>query len=337
MIATRRICKADLHWFRELCLSEIGRDYDDIDESFANNILRADRERHDPWGYFTISKQVWVGETSGRRFGFIVTTRKRGKSIKLGPHVTERGLRGRGLGSALREAAIADLKARGMRKVYVDMPVTRPDMLAWDLKRGLRVEAHLAEQYRPGVDEIVMGAFLRPQKYTGFPSTPPPGTVRPDGIRPFDPSDSDALSPLLISGMHASYDEIDQSFSHSIVASTTRSGSLFREKGRFVQIFEVRGRQCGGCAVMVPKRGGALKVGPLVLHPDVDQYAALETLLRALDAEEPFSHFRRVYFVLPLWQSRMISTLLQSNFRLEGVLQSPYREGVDFAVAGRIR
>src|SRR6185437_13871690 len=79
--------------------SAIGALYDEITPAFAKNLVDIDRQGHDPNGYFSLGKEVWVARdtVTDELLGFEVITRKRGGSIKLGPTLVLASARGRGL------------------------------------------------------------------------------------------------------------------------------------------------------------------------------------------------------------------------------------------------
>lgn len=335
-VRVRRLLRRETAWFADLTTREIGKNYDDIDESFAENILQAHFLGVDPLGYFTLSKTIWVGEVAHKPFGFFVTTSKRGGSVKMGPHVTSPRFRGQGLGGELRNRVIRGLARQGTRKIYADGPVNRLDMITMDLRHGLQVEAQLREQYRRGIDEIVLGKMIRTPTATPVRAEGSSGTLRVGGVDIVEPRDDKAYRELLVRLAPRYYDGIDEGFARAILDSRDRFQESFRRKGRLPLLIKTERGRPAGVAVAVPKRGGAVKVAPLLLEPKVDRYSAAQALVTWILEASRRARWRRVYTLVPLVQAQEISAFRESGFQVEGVLRSPYKPGVDVVVAGRL-
>lgn len=335
-VRVRKLLPEERPWFESAAREEIAKDYDDIDETFAENIANAHSEGFDPLGYFTLEKTIWVGEYGGEPFGFLVTTRKRGNSVKLGPHVTTAHNRMKGLGSSLRELVIEELRLKGIRKIYVDMPANRSDMVAWDLKRKMQIEAHLREHYRPGIDEIVMGRFLFAPTYPLIHFPECTSKIKPTSIRLAEGKDKELWGTLLATTAGFAYAEFDATFVDAVFASKDRIAESFRRKGRFPIIFETSSREPIGVAVVVPKRGGAVKIGPVALHHDVDCFHAVDILRGWLSSHAVSHGWRRFYALTPLGFRDLVMAFSTHLFLPEGLIRSPYKDGVDVVVQGTL-
>ena len=90
--------------FIEKVTGSIKQYYAEITSAFAQNLLSIELQGRDPYGFFTIGKDIWIAfeKDSERIIGFEVITRKRGGSIKLGPTYIESNVRKRGYATEIR-------------------------------------------------------------------------------------------------------------------------------------------------------------------------------------------------------------------------------------------
>ncbi|MDO8432364.1 MAG: hypothetical protein Q7S58_08135, partial [Candidatus Binatus sp.] len=133
------------------------------------------------------------------------------------------------------------------------------------------------------------------------------------------------------------YDDIDESFVEAVFLGRDRISEGFRRKGRLPVLLEAANGLAVGCAVFVPKRGGAVKIGPLILREDVLEQSAVEPLFKLFDELRRDNHsWRRAYSLFPLSQSGLAVGFSDLGFSTEGLLVSPYKSGVDFVVKGKV-
>ena len=84
--------------FTKLVLEELPAFYDEVDSSFSQMILDSSERTSDPYGYFTLSKKIFVGRILGESAIFTVATYKRGGSVKIGPTIVVKDHRRQGIG-----------------------------------------------------------------------------------------------------------------------------------------------------------------------------------------------------------------------------------------------
>ena len=339
-LVIREMKRKETNEFRELALSVIGVYYDDIDESFADNIIRAHEKGFDPLGYFTRKKMVWVLERKGETLGYLVATEKRGKSVKFLPQFTKDPYRHKGFGSIMWLALERKYRDMGFRKVYNHLPANRFDLLEYVLKLGLKVEAHLSEQYRPGQDEFVVGKFLRPHNSKQIIIQDIPkqihGTFSIE-IKELKDTDPKEFSAFLLERLPRYYDEIDQSFVDSILAAEDRFDMSYMAKGKKTFIIENGGEIVGFC-VTVPKRGGAVKISPFT----VEHRFLSDTLARKIVGHiiefyrEKGISIRKLYSLIPYSENILVENLKSVGFAVEGLIREPYKPGVDNIFLGRL-
>lgn len=315
----------------------IGRDYEEIAASFAETLVAVDKEGRDPNGLFTLGKEVWVLFNQDKCLvGYEVVTRKRGGSIKLGPTLLLEEFRGRGFAGEAIDALLSIYADAGARKVYVTAPATNVPTLTLDCRRlKLRVEALLRNQYSEHGYERVSSKFLRPHTY---------GTAElnfiDDDERPITfgvPSDltgdlSSQVKDLIVRRLGEAYDDIDESFSASLIrGAAIGPNSAYEQKGRSLLLGNSEGRLvvCIGCT---PKRGGALKIAPFAIEVGHRTRGMVAAAVEAVRNQALEHSRRKLYYVLPLTEWGVATQLLEIGLQLEGILASPYKEGVDVAV-----
>jgi ribosomal protein S18 acetylase RimI-like enzyme/N-acetylglutamate synthase-like GNAT family acetyltransferase len=333
-LSIRPIQKDEYGEFRKLCLDYIGANYDDIDETFANNILIAHEKGYDPLGYFTKTKSIWVLDREGEMLGFLVATEKRGGSVKFAPGIMKPQFQKKGLGTIMWRNVENIYLNKGARKIYNHAPLRRTDLFKWVVTLGLKVEAYLVEQYRPAQDEYVAGKFLREPKATLPQITlPEEQKIAPKiTIREYQDGDQQGISTLLLEEMPRWYDEIDQNFVESIITAIPRFEESFRKKGKRVFVVESR-EEIIAVTVVSPKRGGAVKLVPFTMRPDMNSCEIGERLLRYIQKKVDA---RKLYALVPTTDLVSVQTFRSLGFRVEGLLREPYKSGVDNIFLGNI-
>ena len=142
--------------------AEIAARYDDITKEFARSIIATHRLGCDPNGILTQRKEVLeVHDENTQQIGFTTLTYKVGGSIKTGPTVLFPEFRRRGFGQAVRKAIETYAVAAGARKIYCTCPDSDPQTVAYIMKAGFQIEAHLVQHYRVDRGELVFGKILR--------------------------------------------------------------------------------------------------------------------------------------------------------------------------------
>src|SRR6266508_1276631 len=192
-----------------------------------------------------------------------------------------------------------------------------------------KIEALLQEQYRPGQDEYIAGKFLAPP-------APPPITVqiwnetspsRKVKTRLLEASDFSAFSSLIISEMSRYYSGIDEGFVESILEATHRFSHWYDEKGKVVFIAEDTASDVIGCAVATPKRGGSVKLAPLLMKPSLASMEAHISFLQYIRSFFLERKSRKLYTLIPIADMDTVRYTRQSGFQPEGILREPYWAG----------
>lgn len=298
-------------------------------EDYASFVLSIHNQRRDRLGYLSKAKTIWSLLHNREPLGFTVVTEKRGGSIKFGPTVLRPTAQGQQMGTAFR--ILVEQRYPNARKAYNTLPDYNWAALRYVLQAGYRVEAHLRDQYRVGTGEFVVGKVLRPTTYS----------IKSDYSGYVDGCivirDSSFLPPSVICSLAEKflakqYDEIDSNFVESLLLAT-QAPPQFSSKFKKVLV-ALRGGEPIGLIIATPKRGGALKCSPLAVQAeDVD---SMRRLLASAVESFPDKALRKVYLHIPLSSHWMVDTALSLGFLVEGVLREPYREGLDFAVLGRL-
>ncbi|HEV2122443.1 MAG TPA: GNAT family N-acetyltransferase, partial [Chloroflexota bacterium] len=320
----------DVEALSGLLLRELPRFYDDVDHSFPASLAAASAAERDEVGYFTIQKLIYIARHGGTPIGFTVASRKRGGSVKIGPTAVMAEWRGQGVATHLRDEAEQRLFAdRGARKLYLTVPANNLPALLFNLNRGFCIEAVLTDQYQEGRTELVMGRTeMRPPRAAdrALNLRHAPGKVRTEMIS--DPP-LEALVQTFLEPLRQLFDGIDISFFRSITEACKPERQSYAAKGKRAIVGyyeEVPDALC----VYTPKRGGAVKLGPLVGR----HVGAVESVLQAAYECAKAEGRRKLYAHLPSPCWDMIKLLGRRGFVIEGQLREPYKPGVDVLVHG---
>lgn len=323
--------------FVEMATEIIGGSYEDITRRFALNIAEIDARGFDAFGYFTIGKEVWVARKPGSPevIGFEVITRKRGGSIKLGPTLLSERFRKQGLAVKVIQTLLPQYTAAGARKVYVTAPLDHAATAALDLRSlGLQVEAILRRQYRDGGAERVFGRLLQTSQNRGIPArvvTDPDGPSI-DVVRGLASLDLKEFQSFVLSAMADAYDDIDDSFVEAILSAHRRGVEAhYEEKGKVAYTLWA-GARFVGAAICTPKRGGAVKVGPVLIKPGLVSRRALLEVVRQLGQDMRKAKRRKLFFMVPTIDWNVICVLSDLGLVMEGILREPYKKGCDVVV-----
>lgn len=323
----------DRKQFAELCATHIGAAYDQIDETFAGAIWHTYKRGHDANGYFTLGKQVYRIELLGHLAGFIVTTEKRGGSIKYGPTLLLPDFQRKGIAVRVRNLLDDRHRDEGFRKAYSTTPSTNLPAVKYLLKCGYRIEAHLGRQYTERHDELVFGKLLAARN---SPVESPDSDPRASGN--FEISwtipDAPSFATWLLQQMRSDYDGLDESFVNNILtAATNYTAGEFQSKGKIVAT-AIRAGELVAAIICTPKRGGSAKLAPfLSTMPVAETTRFLDQVLHALDQEHGI---RRTYVIAPLHDGTVHAAALSTGHQPEGCLIEPYAPGVDVMVFGKV-
>jgi GNAT superfamily N-acetyltransferase len=332
-VSFREVREDEIPEFKRLAINEIGKHYADIEDSFADNIVRAHRKERDPYGYFTKTKTIWAGEDGGDTVGYIVGTEKRGGSIKISPILIKESYRQQGYGSGLWKRAESQYRNEGHRKLYTHAPLYRDELYKWFSDLGAHLEAILREQYDSGQDEFIMGKMLNNPTPRSLPVEN--GFTATDvdfEISELVPDYEADFRNLILDEMNRWYGEIDGEFVTGIIDAQKRIDEGFKKKGKRVYV-AITDDEVRGCCVATPKRGGSVKLVPLLFKNNGTREMA-KGLLRRIQNDFEDTH-RKLYIMLPHLQTDLLSLLRGEGFQIEGFLRDPYKPGIDNIFLGK--
>lgn len=316
--------------FRELVLNVIGRHYDEIDDSFVDSIIETHDEGHDPVGFFTEFKEALsIKGAHNKILGFTTITYKKGGSAKTGPTILLEEHRGEGIGQYVRTAVERRILFQGYRKVYCTAPTVSPSVIRYLQKSDYRIEAQLSKQYTHEHDELVFGKLL----LTDLPElflNPINGSGRAGRV--ICSSSNEIQEPIQdIAGLlRQAWFPFDDAAADRVAEEVVseRSGSIRKPKNGVVLL---SGDQVVGIALLLPKRGGSVKV---LIISGTNHTPSLERLVEAACAKASELGGRRAYVLHPVGDARTIGILRRNAFMPEGLLVAPYAPGQDLVVYG---
>jgi hypothetical protein len=262
-----------------------------------------------------------------RPAGFVVFTLKRGGAVKTGPLILGETYRNRGIGGDLRQQFHAAFLKCGYRKVFATVPANNVPAVQYLLTAGYRLEAHLARQYHPDHDELVLGHMLT--------DTIGPG---PEFIRPIMPCEdftevtkpSAEVCGFLKEEFSAVVCSVSDEWAEKQVSMACSSQPSFKPR----RIFVGRGMGLVLLAVCLMKRGGSVKVILLSRtghQPSMTDF--LEFVKRTLTAS---ASVRRIYTVVPAYDVDVIESFRVFGCVPEGILNRPYNSNSAMLVMGKL-
>lgn len=312
--------------------SPVPTEYEDIDTGFLEHIIKSHHQGEDPYGYFTLKKQIHTFLRGDEVAGFTVTTWKRGGSVKYGPTILKERFRNKGYGPRFRCLLDNKLATQGVRKCYSTIPEHHRDAFRYLIKSGYNIEAHLYRQYSEDHNELVFGKILEandpPEKYS---------RDRDEVLRlgvEVSSEHFDDFGDFVTQESSLWYNEIDNEFVENVIEAEERDlDSDYSKKGKRVFIGHKSGSiKCIGIASL--KRGRSIKISPFfttVVGDGFDSFIqTVESSLLDLD------QVRKFYTHVPVLDSELVSIFESHGYRPEGILTEPYKEGVDMVVLGKM-
>lgn len=326
-----RLCEIhpnDYEEFRELVLDNIGRQYDDIDESFAKHIFESTIANYDKFGYFTIRKNVYKIIAGRKKIGYTTITEKRGGSVKTGPTVFFQRHRHKGYGQSLRKLVEQLYALKGYRKVYCTCPDTNIEAYNYLVRAGYKIEAHLKEQYKTGQNEIIFGKLLCRPKVRSFRIR---RTSNPIIRISTKIENQDDFNSFLRRNFGFFYLQADDSFIRGILAALRRYEKRdYYLKGK--KVFCGYGEDLNSVVICSPKRGASVKLSPVIMTRD---RPSIEKLVFHIERYFKRDNNRKVYLTLPIYDTSLYFTFIDIGYEIEGVLRSPYQDGIDMVSLGK--
>lgn len=317
--------------FRRMVKSHIDGAYLETGLAYADKLLEINSRGSDVEGIFTLRKHIFAVRFRSRAIGFVVLTEKQGGCIKTGPVMIMKSYRDRGVGTKLRHVLAQSLSQAGYRKIYCTVPANNKAAIAYLLNSGYRIEAHLERPYHNDHNEIVFGYHLgrrvySPREYfrqievaTTFERVTKPGAD---------------IAPFISETFPDGYADVDWRW---VTRQIDLSGSIDLKKDfKPRAVYAARGLHLLAVALCTFKRGGGVKV--LVLTQTAHQRSLTafvqhieEDLMRRLPGR-----FRKFYTHVPVSDLDTFGAMRTAGYMVEGMLQEPYRAGVDMIALGKM-
>jgi predicted transcriptional regulator len=322
----------DFKEFKKLALTEVSRNYDDIDKSFIDHIIDCTQKGVDPNGYFTVRKDLFVITHRTEKVGFTVITEKRGGSIKTGPTILLPRFRYQGIGELIRKRIEAEGFRKGARKIYCTCNAQDRAVLKYLLKSGMHIEAHLYHQYRNNSSEIVLGKMLSQtvKQHCAINRN----HIKIVEIRDDLGSYLSLFKNFLLRYFETFYLSIDAAFVDSIYRAS-HSSKIDRYASKGKKVFLGFGRRSRLVTVVIcsPKRGGSVK---LTLVNMTNHFDSVAKIVNSTEAYCRSKRRTKMYLNIPASDYNMVETFSKLGFLVEGLLQEPYSPGVDHFQLGKM-
>lgn len=308
-------------------LPELGNFYDGHDSSskFFNQI--ANKNETDPFGYFTLKKEIWTATDNSELLGFICLNYKRGGSVKIGPLMVNPKHRGKGVGKFLIQSSIKQTKETNVRKLYATTSSLNNPASNLFESCSFEKEAELPDQYKTGASEYIWGLFLQenPTRQKGnnsflIKTKSNSGTTR----NYCDKTDRGFLAET-VDVMSEWHDGLDSDFIKGLIEASERDLD-YEIKGKKIMTNEQEGK-IKGLAVTTPKRGG-----PVKLYPIYGTKTAQKQLADSIKAFYSQCGYRKIYTFTPASDHQHILFLKSIGFSKRGIIKAPYKNGFDLVV-----
>lgn len=308
--------------------------YGDVEDSLFGTFRSAAYLTADPNGYFTMRKVLFGIYSQTEALGLTMATFKRGGSVKFGPTAVAPDHRHMGLARALRDVVESVLQqVEGIRKFYLTVNTKNHPALLFNLDRGFRVEGSLRDQYQDKSNELILSRDASSPIPRHIIENMELATADAGGIPDVDVWENasvEELRGLMQPTLLKYYATGSESFYRHLVASSQAGIRDYAAKSKVV--FRARqGDAITGLAVCAPKRGGSVKIAPLIA---LDR-AAIPALLDRILIFSAQHDMKKIYATIPLAERGIVKQLLESGLDLEATLRAPYQTGQDFVVLSR--
>lgn len=306
--------------------------YEEVEDSLFATFRQATQLTRDSNGYFTVRKILFGIYRYEEALGITMTTFKRGGSIKFGPTAVTQEHRHVGIGTVLRDVVESILKEiSDVRKFYLTVNSRNHPALLFNLERGFRVEGNMKDHYMSNSTELILSRKV----YCPIPRRKAHKIFEEDKqhatkVDVWKNPEIDALKQIMQPVMKKYYaTDCDIFYAHLL----SSSNSEFRDYAmKSKVIFRANnGEKVTGIAVCTPKRGGSLKIAPLVAS---DNY----TMCAMVDYISKYSrnrNIKKLYTTVPIEESYLLKWLMGMDYELEATLIEPYVTGQDFAVLAK--
>lgn len=245
-------------------------------------------------------RRVFIAEYAGKSAGFVsvVVNRLNRWSAKVGTLIVSEEYRGKlGIGSALLEHAKEFARGAGVTQLYCTVSELNQKTLEFFLRKGFCVAGTAREQYKLGIEEVMLYKPLGEAKVS----------LSRVEVVPFgDWPHSDRVFELIISQAGEAFSGIDERWVDELFAE---SGLGFRSRRLYVAM---RASEVVGVVGVLPKDGSLVKLEPLVAVSDM----ALEALLVYSRVVMGIERKLYTHIVPRSWQ---VACLQRNGWRLEGI------------------
>ncbi len=296
--------------FEYLCREFVSHYYPETEENYARNLFRTQLIGCDTYGLFTLHRQIWSIIYRLKIIGFFTASEKMGGSIKLGPIVIHPAFRRKNLGKKVIKCLEKFYSALGIRKFYMTIPECNSQAVSFAFSAGFNLEAQLKLHYSKDYDELVFG-----KKILNVNSS----------LR----HEIDNVNYSYRNAIMASY-KIDKYFVDRLNSSLCRDifGDYSKKPRKLFN--EHSGHDDYSFVLSAPKRGGAVKLGPICGNPKI-----LKRIL--IDVERFFFNLekRKIYALVSALDKEIINQFIESKYRIEGRLTVPYRNKIDMFVLSK--
>lgn len=320
-------------WLANQLKPVIGAHYAGIDDGFVRQSLAAESGEDMPFS--TVRKRVlelWLGRLS---VGLMVATQKCFGAVKTGPTILREAYRGIGLGVLLRRLFVQDCQAKGVRKLYCTAPVDSSRVIGYLLASGMTIEARLTRHLSERRDEMVLAHTIRESRGLTCAASPLPIRSRLiKSVENISPQHSrlKGIAQYVFDNLHHWYFRPMATLCASLIAGVERwrcgQGDP-AEKPRIIWGALSSKGVCRAAVVGTLKRGSMLKLNCV---SDVEDAAAIKMLIEQVVGS--YAMMRRFYLTLPTARVSTVLGLVELGFRMEGVLSSPFMDGVDHVCLG---
>ena len=297
-ILIREANQNDLSFVSSIMKRTLGPFYSGNQYARAKNMFASVRGGID---YLAVPmRRVFIAEYAGKSAGFVsvVLNRLNRWSAKILTLIVSEEYRGKlGIGSALLEHAKEFARGAGVTQLYCTVSELNQKTLEFFLRKGFCVAGMAREQYKLGIEEVMLYKPLGEAKVS----------LSRVEVVPFgDWPHSDRVFELIISQAGEAFSGIDERWVDELFAE---SGLGFRSRRLYVAM---RASEVVGVAGVLPKDGSLVKLEPLVAVSDM----ALEALLVYSRVVMGIERKLYTHIVPRSWQ---VACLQRNGWRLEGI------------------
>jgi GNAT superfamily N-acetyltransferase len=306
---SNNLSNEDFRKFKEFFLETITHLYPNSTLQTAESIIEKHKLGIDNNGYFTKKKTIWKGiDEFDNVVAFTVISEKRGGSIKFGPTMVDKEKRKQGIGSTFRSLVEDYYRNLGYRKSYSTTNVKNYAGIYYILKIGYKIELYLTKHYSKTDDEIVLSKMLNPTNKKENASTI---EKQPEHIANY---------------MARYYNDIDDVFFETINKTATNTHTFTENCYIYKKKFIFANNSEKLYAVAFPKRGGCVKICPLILNDN--EKSNLDFIHNLVQFYES-APVHKLYTFVPVEQCNDIVMLKKAGFYTEGIIAEPYKKNVD--------